>query len=71
LAARKETRTRMKYKTITLINGDVVEGLVDYDDTKEQYKVKMADKTTKLIRKCDTKNVENTYSPFQKEVMDG
>ena len=66
LAARKETRTRMKYKTLTLASGEIVEGIAKYDEESGQYKV-----DGKTYAKSEVKSVVNTYTPFQKEVMDG
>lgn len=69
LAARKETRTRMKHKSLTLVDGSVVEGIVK--ETDDAFEVKCIDKTTKTVPKGDVKDVKGTYTPFQKEVMDG
>jgi DNA polymerase elongation subunit (family B) len=72
LTARKETRKRMKHKTITYLDDDgtsvSVEGLANLDKEKDIWTVKGVSEPIPVSR---VKSVSDTYSPFQKEVMDG
>lgn len=70
LVARKETRTRMKHKTLTLMDSTTVSGLIDTVDTGE-YRVKHEDNSVCMVEKNQVVSVAPTYSSFEKEIMDG
>ena len=73
LAARKATRAKIKFKTITMKNGDTHSGLLSKTDDKytitsvslenEQLK-----KVNTTVNKCDVADTKDTYDTFMKNV---
>jgi len=73
LAARKATRAKIKFKTITMKNGDTHSGLLSKTDDKytitsvslenEQLK-----KVNTIVNKCDVADTKDTYDTFMKNV---
>lgn len=69
LAARKATRTKAKYKTITKTDGTVLEaGLVK--DIGDDYKLMPPGSEPLMIPKADVDSVVDTYDDFMKNVFD-
>ena len=68
LASRKATRKLIKYKTVTMKNGESYSGLLDKGE--EIYTI-IQDKGDKIkVNKDDVENVEDTYNDFMKNVFD-
>ena len=74
LAARKATRVKAKYKTITTTSGDKYSGLLS--DTDSQYIITdvalvdgMLKKTSQSFDKSDVVDVKDTYNSFMKNVF--
>ena len=73
LAARKATRAKIKFKTVTMKNGDTHDGLLSKTDDKytitsvslenEQLK-----KVNTIVNKCDVVDTKDTYDTFMKNV---
>jgi len=69
LGARKRTRLKIKYKTVTLKDGSEYTGLIkDIDDNKIEIK---SGTDINTIDKGDIVDKKDTYSPFEKDVLDG
>ncbi len=69
LKARKDTRKKIEYQTLTLYDGKEVSGLVSEDG--ENYKVSRVDGTSDIVSKSDVVKQDDTYDDFQKAVLDG
>lgn len=69
LKARKDTRKRMKYKTIHCKNGKKFTGLLSSDDENNTLITIYGDKY--VISKSDTVEIETTYNNFQQAVLNG
>jgi DNA polymerase delta subunit 1 len=70
LKARKDTRKKIKYQTITKTNGMECYGLLkDKDDLYEVHDVDTEQYTT--VDKNDIKDIRDTYNDFEKAVLDG
>lgn len=69
LNARKSTRTKIKYKTVTLHNGDTYIGLKKDNETSITITTEKGDIVE--IEKGDMLKIEDTYNQFQKNVLDG
>ena len=74
LAARKATRVKAKYKTITTTSGDKYSGLLS--DTDDEYIITdvalvdgMLKKTSQSFDKSDVVDVKDTYNSFMKNVF--
>ena len=68
LAARKQTRTSARYKTIKTSIGDYT-GLI-LEKTVEHITLKDKDGKIKIIEKESIRNIEDTYNDFMKNVLD-
>ena len=68
LAARKATRNKIKYKTVTLMDGVEVVGLVAKTD--DGYTIIQEDGVKKEVVTADVEKVEDTYNDFMKNVFD-
>ena len=69
LKARKDTRKKMEYKTVTTSAGEIFVGLLNDDD--EVYKLKRIDGSSDTVLKSDVAEVKDTYDEFEKAVLDG
>lgn len=69
LQARKNTRKKMEYKTITTKNGDKVSGILH--EGESQYTLKKVDGTITIVPNEDVVSIGNTYNEFEKAVLDG
>ena len=70
LKARKSTRKKITWKTITLTNGDIIKGnIIDKDDNIT--KIKVEDKENKEIENSLIESCIDTHNEFQKAVLDG
>ena len=68
LASRKATRKLIKYKTVTMKNGESYSGLLDKGE--EIYTI-IQDKGDKIkVNKNDVEKIEDTYNDFMKNVFD-
>ena len=68
LASRKATRKLIKFKTVTLKNGESYSGLLNKGE--EEYTI-IPEKGDKIIiNKKDVENIEDTYNDFMKNVFD-
>ena len=68
LASRKATRKLIKFKTVTLKNGESYSGLLNKGE--EEYTI-IPEKGDKIIvKKDDVENIEDTYNDFMKNVFD-
>ena len=68
LASRKATRKLIKFKTVTLKNGEAYSGLLNKGE--EEYTI-IPEKGDKIVvKKDDVDNVEDTYNDFMKNVFD-
>ena len=73
LAARKATRAKIKFKTVTMKNGDIHMGLLSETDDKytitsvslENERLKKVNTT---VNKCDVADIKDTYDTFMKNV---
>ena len=71
LKARKDTRKKIKYKTIITHDNKQYIGLLDKDEEKQQYMLNRVDKTKDIVNMNDVKEIKDTYSYFEKAVLDG
>ena len=69
LTARKETRTKAKYKVIETQDGEKYEGLLEQGETETI--VKRVDKTKDIINNEDIVKVYDRYSEDEQAVLDG
>lgn len=69
LTARRNTRRKIKFKTLTLINGEEKAGIIKEKDS--EYHLSDVDKNDHIISKDDVVSVRQTYTPFQQGIMDG
>lgn len=69
LKARKDTRTRMKYKTIHHVNGKNFSGILSSENDNNILTNIHGDKF--IISKSDTIKIEQTYNNFQQAVLNG
>lgn len=70
LKARKDTRKKIKYETITRNDGKECYGLLkDKGDLYEVHDIDTEQYTT--VNKSEIKNVRETYNDFEKAVLDG
>lgn len=70
LKARKDTRKKIKYETITRNDGKECYGLLkDKGDLYEVHDIDTEQYTT--VNKSEIKNVKETYNDFEKAVLDG
>ena len=70
LKARKSTRKKITWKTITLTNGDLIKGnIINKDDNIT--KIKVEDKEEKEIENSLIESCIDTHNEFQKAVLDG
>ena len=69
LKARKTTRVKIKYKTVTTKTQEIYTGLVDLVDDK--YTIKKSDGNMHEIDKTEVVSVKDTCNNFQKSVLDG
>ena len=69
LKARKDTRVKIKFKTITTVSGHTYTGLVN--TTGDTTVITLQDKTTQTVPTSEVTSVEDTYTAFQKSVLDG
>ena len=68
LASRKATRKLIKFKTVTLTNGESYSGLLNKGE--EEYTI-IPEKGDKIVVKKDVvENIEDTYNDFMKNVFD-
>ena len=67
LAARKKTRGYIKFKTVTLKNGDEYSGFLKEKDDK--YIITDDDGVKTEINKDDVENIKDTYDAFMKAVF--
>jgi DNA polymerase elongation subunit (family B) len=68
LASRKATRKLIKFKTVTLKNGENYSGLLNKGE--EEYTI-IPEKGDKIVvKKNDVENIEDTYNDFMKNVFD-
>ena len=67
LSARKRSRLKKKYKTIVLKNGTKLIGLVKDTDGP----IEITGKTTDIVSRSEIVTIEDTYSEFEKEVLEG
>ena len=70
LKARKTTRKKITWKTITLNSGDQYKGNI-IEETDEVIKLKIEDKEETEILKEDIQSKIDTHNEFQKAVLDG
>ena len=70
LKARKTTRKKITWKTITLNSGEQYKGNI-IEETDEVIKLKVEDKEETEILKEDIQSKIDTYNEFQKAVLDG
>jgi len=69
LKARKDTRIKIKYKTVICNDGTEYIGLVNKDETKTYIKTSKGDKVE--INNINVKSIKDTYTEFQKNIFDG
>lgn len=69
LTARRNTRRKIKFKTLHLHDGTKVSGIVKEHDS--EYRVSDENKTEHRIEKDMVSSIETTFTPFQQGVMDG
>ena len=69
LKARKDTRKRMKYKTAYCKDGREISGM--YSEKDDTYILTRIDGTKDIIKKDEVNEVKDTFSYFQKAVLDG
>ena len=70
LNARKTTRKKINYKTITLKNGEKYSGIKNESD--QNTIIIVTDKNDKIeINKDDIIDITETYNKFQKNILDG
>ena len=69
LQARKNTRKKMEYQTITTKTGDKISGMLHEGDSL--YTLKRVDGTSSTVPKEDVASISNTYNEFEKAVLDG
>jgi DNA polymerase elongation subunit (family B) len=70
LKARKSTRKKITWKTITLSNGDIIKGNIIHKDDNIT-KIKVEDKEIKEINNNLIESCIDTHNEFQKAVLDG
>ena len=70
IAARKTTRKKILYKTVTPKEGEEFCGLLD-KDTDTQVTIKNVEGESKTFEKSEIVKIEDTYNEFEKEVLDG
>lgn len=70
LRARKKTRKRIKYKTVTMQDGNSYTGLVSSKDS-ENIIITTGDGTQHSLATADIVNTEMTHSSFQQGILDG
>ena len=70
LKQRKSTRKKIPHQTLEMSNGDIITGLVTSDDADE---IKITDTKGKyhILDKGDLVSRMDTYSQFQKNILDG
>jgi len=69
LTARRDTRRKIKFKTLLLEEGSEISGIVKEKDNS--YHVCDEKKETHVVAKDKVQSMKVTYSPFQQGVMDG
>jgi DNA polymerase elongation subunit (family B) len=69
LKARKDTRKKIEYKTVTTKVGNEYVGLLS--ETEDAYQLKKIDGEVNKVAKDDVLNINDTYDEFQKAVLDG
>lgn len=69
LKARKDTRVKIKYKTITLNDGTTHTGVPKRTDTHTT--LTQPDQPDVTVLNADIQSIEDTYSEFYKKVLDG
>jgi len=74
LAARKATRAKIKFKTVTMKNGDTHNGLLS--ETDSEYTISLVSlenerlkKVKTIVKKNDVDHIEDTYNAFMKNVF--
>ena len=69
LAQRKKTRTKIKYKTVTVKDGTSYSGLIKQKDTET---IITTDLGEKIIIDTDTiDSIKDTYTEFEKNILNG
>ena len=68
LASRKATRKLIKFKTVTLKNGESYSGLLNKGEENYTIILEKGDKI--IVNKKDVENIEDTYNDFMKNVFD-
>ena len=69
LQARKDTRKKIKYKTIVKQNGDDMFGLLSEEEDK--YILKRVEGEVFDVDKNDVVEIKDSYNEFEKAVLDG
>lgn len=70
LKARKDTRKKIKYKTILIKNKKEISGL--FTDKNDHYEVLNIDTNDiTIVKKEEIDNISDTYNDFEKAVLDG
>jgi DNA polymerase elongation subunit (family B) len=70
LTARRVTREKAKFKTLTLKNGNPLSGILkDKDDVYELMQKTWSE--PKTVNKDDVVDIKDTYSAFEKAIIDG
>ena len=68
LASRKATRKLIKFKTVTLKNGESHSGLLNKGENQYTIIPEKGDKI--IVNKEDVEKIEDTYNDFMKNVFD-
>ncbi len=71
LKARKDTRKKMTYQTLTLEDGNEINGMVSDMENGEKLKIARIDGTSDIIESNKVKSRQATYDEFQLAVLDG
>ena len=70
LAARKNTRDKIKYKNIILNDNNIIKGIIQ-SKNDDIVNIKNGIGELHTINKADIKNISDTYTEFEKSVFDG
>lgn len=69
LKARKDTRKKIEYQTVTCKDGNVYKGLISEEDGIVT--IKTVEGMSNKVPKSDIVSMEETYNDFEKAVLDG
>lgn len=71
LKARKDTRKKIEYQTVTTTSGEEITGLLDDSSDPDTYTLKRVDGTKDVVSRSEVASTRPTYDEFEKAVLDG